>query len=168
VIVNVASSNRPSRHVRLSALCPSTATRPLRSWLVAINVLWVALWAQFGITPTSWNRLLALIVFGIACGDTVLYGTTLGPRRPGVKRPGVLSSSAIGVLTIAAVSWAPFLAVGAGFSIVSRSVDPLAVILIFGVPISLVLAVAGFLLIALLLVAGRVLVWAKLAPHRIP
>ena len=152
---------------RLDALCPSTATRPLRSWLVAICVLWAILWLQLGVVPAPWNRVLALVLFGVACGDTVIYGMTVRPRHEvGPKAPGLLSSSAVGVLALAAVSWTPFLAIGTLYSLLSRSIGPLAFILIFGVPVSLVLAISGYLLILLLLAAGRVLAWATSAPWR--
>jgi hypothetical protein len=71
-----------------------------------------------------------------------------------------LSSSAIGVLTLAAASWAPIFLLGAITSITSASIGPLAVLVIFGLPVSLALAVAGFLVILILLGTGRALVWA--------
>jgi hypothetical protein len=156
----MATSPCRRAHPRLHALSPISASRPRRSWLVAISVLWVSLWLQFAVVPAAWDRLVALVLFGIACVDTVLYGMSLPPRHArGPDEVGVLASSGIGVLTLAAVSWAPILAFGVYASVTTVSIGPLLALLVFGLPVSLAVAGAGLLIMLVLLALGRVLVW---------
>lgn len=154
------SSRRTSAHPLLGSLCPTTATRPQRSWLVVISSLWLLLWLQFEVVPASWSRLTALTLFSMACCDTVLYGMSLRTARAQGPGPGILSSSAIGVLTLGAVSWIPILVIGAAYCLVSLSIGPIAVLLFFGLPVSLALFIAGYVVILVLLGVGRLLGWA--------
>jgi hypothetical protein len=145
---------RPLPHGPLAALCPTSSRWPLRSWLVGISLLWVALWVQLAVVPASSSRVVACVLFGAAAVDTVAFGWTVQPRRVRRESPGLLLSSGLGVLTLAAVSWTPLVVVGALASIASRSVAPLAVLFFFGLPLALALAIAGYVVVLLLVVVG--------------
>ena len=134
---------------------------------MGITVLWVALWVQFAVVPAPWNRATAFTLFGIACADTVLYGMSMQRRPASTPRHAtVFSSAAVGLRTLAAVSWAPFLGAGIFLSVASLSIGPLALILFFGIPVSLAFAVVGYVALLILLGVGAALVWLQQARRR--
>lgn len=126
-----------------------------------ISVLWVGLWLQLLFVPASWSRVVALALFGAACLDTIVFGAVM-PRGAAP----LLSSPAIGVLVLAAVSWTLLLGVAICYSIALGTIGPLAAVLLFGAPVSLLLAASGYLVLLVLLGAGRSIEWATRRPSR--
>jgi hypothetical protein len=152
----MVAHRRPTVRLHVGSPWPWKAARPRRSWLWVTAGLWATLWLQFLVVPASWNRLVALVLFGLACVDTVAFGVS--QRGRGISE--VVESAAAGVLVLAVLSWTPLLAVGVGYSVAVASIGPLFGILLFGLPVSLALAIVGYLLLLFLLGLGRLLAWA--------
>jgi hypothetical protein len=65
-------------------LSPCGATRPFRTWLLDIALLWSALWLQLAIVQGTLGEVVAISLFAIACALTVLYGMRSYTERSGL------------------------------------------------------------------------------------
>ena len=131
---------------------------PTARWLVTVSVLWTAMWCLpllLGwldwIPPISVTRVVELGVFAAACVVTVMFGHSMA-RHTGAR--WILRSAGLGTLVLWAWSWA--LVLIATVTLIVTGGDPVGIVgvLLFGLPISMVLAGFGFLFLLCLLGAG--------------